>query len=85
MCPPGRGEDRGDLWIYTVTGTRAAGPAVSTCSLPHARTSLRDVLKAMAQERALHHVCPGGEQAAGSTAIWKSLKPSEDQNQGQTC
>lgn len=85
MCPPGRGEERGDLWIYAVTGTRAAGPVISMCRLPHAPASPRDVLKAMARRRALHPACPRREQAAGSTAIWKSLKSSEDQNQGQTC
>lgn len=44
-----------------------------------------DALGAVARGRALHPACPGGEQAAGSRAAWKSLKPSEDQNQGQTC
>lgn len=71
--------------MYTVTGTRAAGPAISMCSLPHAPASPRNVLKAVARGRALHPACPRREQAAGSTAIWKSLKPSEDQKQGQTC
>ena len=85
MCPPGRGEERGDLWIYAVTATRAAGPAISVCSLPHAPVPPRDALRAMAQGRALHPACPGRDQAVVSMAVWNSLKPLEDQNQGQIC
>lgn len=56
----------------------------SWTSCLHVFPDPRDVLGAAARGRALHPACPGGEQAAGPRATCKSLKPSEDQNQGQT-
>lgn len=55
---------------------------LSMCSLPHAPASFRDVLEAVAQGHTLHLVCLRGEPTAGFLAIWKGLKPCENQKQG---